>query len=87
MSAQLLAEAKDALAEAVREERSMRIGHDVARVLFVALTEAEVERQQQEPESQEHRHAWRTLGWDRPGDGAARVVQVCDCGDARELKL
>lgn len=78
VSAELLAEAMEALEEAATEERSMRIGHDVARVLHAALLDT----------TAKHTHAWQALGYDRAGaTEPARVVQACACGEAREVTL
>jgi hypothetical protein len=72
----VLAEAMEALEEAATAERSMRIGHDVARVLHAALTDVVTA----------HRHVWQPLGWDRGrnGTGDVHVAQACSCGAVRE---
>ena len=72
----VLAEAMEALEQAATDERPMRIGHDVARVLHAALTDAVTA----------HRHEWQSLGWDRGanGSGSVHVAQACSCGAVRE---
>ena len=72
----VLAEVLEALEEAATEERSMRIGHEVARVLHAALLD-KVEK---------HTHQWQPLGYDRASaETGARVVQACVCGEVREV--
>ena len=72
----VLAEAIEALEEAAADERPMRIGHDVARVLHAALLDKVAQ----------HAHAWQALGWDRgrAGGGNVHVAQACSCGAVRE---
>jgi hypothetical protein len=85
---ELLDDAIKALGEAASEEEPIRFGHDVARLLHGALVEATIGSPNGDAPS--HEHAWTTLGWDRagwdrPGGARALVVQVCECGLAREL--
>lgn len=75
---EVLADAIAALEESATAERSMRIGHDVARVLHAALLDVA---------STPHQHQWQPLGFDRPGSGTARVIQACVCGEAREVTV
>jgi hypothetical protein len=84
--ADLLRDAIEALGNAAQNERSMRIGHEVAEVLYLALREREEPEPAEPAEPAEHEHYWSTLGWDRPDGGKAAVVQACGCGAARELE-
>lgn len=84
MTGTLLEQAIAALGEAAEEERSMRIGHDVARVLHNALT---AERAETAPDdAPPHEHAWATIGWDRPDSVHAHVIQSCVCGAVRDVR-
>ena len=80
MSTPQLDEILAALEDAASEERPMRIGHEVARVLHAALTDVQADKA-------EHEHTWQPLGYDRPGGGSAKVIQACSCGEAREVVL
>lgn len=70
-NAEILAEAIEALREAAEDERSMRIGHDVARVLHAALLDAG---------DRPHQHTWQPLGFVQ-----SEVFMACSCGAARKV--
>lgn len=79
-----IAEIRDTLKEAATTEQPIHFGHDIARVLYMALLELE-ERQPAETEAPAHEHAWAVFAHEWI-DGKAHVLQSCACGDVREVK-